>query len=50
MLQAAFATSICTAGPGSISDDAARLHLVGGSVSVDLGLSAGIMSYIENGA
>jgi hypothetical protein len=35
---------------GSISDDGSRLHLSGGSVSVDLGLSAGIMAYIENGA
>lgn len=35
---------------GSISDDACRLHLSGGSVSIDLGLSAGIMAYIENGA
>jgi hypothetical protein len=35
---------------GSISDDGCRLHLSGGSVSVDIGLSAGIMSYIENGA
>ena len=35
---------------GSISDDASRLQLSGGSVSIDLGLSAGIMAYIENGA
>lgn len=35
---------------GSISDDASRLQLSGGSVSIDLGLSAGIMTYIENGA
>jgi hypothetical protein len=34
---------------GEISDDASRLHLSGGSVSVDLGLSAGIMAYIETG-
>jgi hypothetical protein len=34
----------------SISDDGCRLHLSGGSVSIDLGLSAGIMAYIENGA
>jgi hypothetical protein len=35
---------------GSITDDGCRLHLSGGSVSIDLGLSAGIMSYIQNGA
>lgn len=34
----------------SITDDDCRLRLSGGSVSIDLGLSAGIMSYIENGA
>ncbi|MGN6868268.1 MAG: hypothetical protein ACTHMY_07685 [Solirubrobacteraceae bacterium] len=33
----------------AITDDAARLHLVGGSVSIDLGLSAAITSYIEDG-
>jgi hypothetical protein len=33
----------------AITDDAARLHLVGGSVSIDLGLSAAITRYIENG-
>ena len=32
-----------------ITDDAARLRLSGGSVSVDLGLSATITAYIENG-
>jgi hypothetical protein len=35
---------------GSITDDACRLHLIGGSVTLDLGLSASIISYIENGA
>jgi hypothetical protein len=35
---------------GSISDDASRLHLSGGSVSIDIALSAAIMRYIENGA
>jgi hypothetical protein len=30
-----------------ITDDAARLRLSGGSVSVDLGLSAALMRYIE---
>jgi hypothetical protein len=34
----------------SITDDACRLRLQGGSVSVDLGLSAGIVRYLERGA
>jgi len=33
----------------AITDDAARLRLGGGSVSIDLGLSAAITSYIEDG-
>jgi len=33
----------------AITDDACRLHLDGGSVSLDLGLSAGITSYIQHG-
>ena len=33
----------------SITDDGCRLHLDGGSVSLDLGLSAGITTYIEHG-
>jgi hypothetical protein len=33
----------------AITDDAALLHLGGGSVSIDLGLSAAITSYIEEG-
>jgi hypothetical protein len=33
----------------AISDDAARMHLDGGSVSLDLGLSAAITSYIRDG-
>ncbi len=32
-----------------ITDDGCRLHLDGGSVSLDLGLSAGITTYIEEG-
>ncbi len=32
-----------------ITGDGARLHLHGGSVSLDLGLSAGISRYIEEG-
>jgi hypothetical protein len=32
-----------------ITDDSARLKLSGGSVTIDLGLSASIMGYIENG-
>jgi hypothetical protein len=34
----------------AITDDCCRLHLEGGSVSLDLGLSAGITAYILNGA
>jgi len=34
----------------AISDDSDRLHLSGGSVTLDLGLSAGIMDYIKHGA
>jgi hypothetical protein len=33
----------------AITDDGCRVHLAGGSVSLDLGLSAGITSYIEEG-
>lgn len=33
----------------AISDDAARVHLDGGSVSIDLGLSGAITSYIQDG-
>jgi len=33
----------------TISDDAARIRLGGGSVSLDLGLSAAITSYIRDG-
>jgi hypothetical protein len=33
----------------AITPDGARLHLDGGSVSLDLGLSPGITGYIENG-
>jgi hypothetical protein len=33
----------------SITGDGCRLHLDGGSVSLDLGLSAGITSYIQDG-
>lgn len=32
-----------------ITDDGCRIHLDGGSVSLDLGLSAGIISYIQEG-
>ena len=34
----------------SITEDNCRLRLSGGSVSLDLGLSASIMSYIESAA
>ena len=33
-----------------ITGDSARLRLSGGSVTIDLGLSANILDYIENGA
>jgi hypothetical protein len=35
---------------GEITDDGCRLHLTGGSVTLDLGLSAGVTSYIDAGA
>jgi hypothetical protein len=34
---------------GSITEDACRLHLTGGSVTLDLGLGVSIMRYIEAG-
>lgn len=34
----------------TMSSDAARVHLEGGSVTIDLGLSASILDYIEHGA
>jgi hypothetical protein len=34
----------------TLSDDAARVHLDGGSVSLDVGLSASIARYIVDGA
>jgi hypothetical protein len=34
----------------AITSDGSRLHLEGGSVSIDLGLSSGITGYIEDGA
>ena len=34
----------------TLSDDASRVHLEGGSVSIDLGLSPAITSYITDGA
>ena len=33
----------------AITDDGCRVHLGGGSVSIDLGLSANIRAYIEEG-
>jgi hypothetical protein len=33
----------------AITDDGCRVHLDGGSVSIDLGLSANITAYIEEG-
>ena len=34
----------------ALSDDGARVRLTGGSVSLDIGLSAAILRYIEGGA
>lgn len=34
----------------NVTDDHARLRLSGGSVQVDLGLSASLLTYIEQGA
>jgi hypothetical protein len=34
---------------GSITEDGCRLHLSGGSITLDLGLGASIMHYIETG-
>ena len=34
----------------AITPDGSRIHLEGGSVSLDLGLSSGITGYIEDGA
>jgi len=34
----------------AVSEDASRVCLSGGSVSLDLGLSAAILHYIENGS
>jgi hypothetical protein len=33
----------------SITDDGSRVHLDGGSVSIDLGLSANVTAYIQDG-
>jgi hypothetical protein len=34
----------------AITDDGCRVHLEGGSVSIDLGLSANVTGYIQDGA
>ena len=34
---------------GAITDDGCRLRLSGGSVTLDLGLGAAVMAYIDNG-
>jgi len=34
----------------ALTDDGCRLHLSGGSVSLDLGLGSSVMSYIDAGA
>jgi len=50
VLQAALRNAHLHDWDGTISDDGARLHLEGGSVSLDLGLSASIMRYVDGDA
>ena len=49
VLEAAIRTVDLHDWQAEISDDGARLHLEGGSVTLDLGLSATILRYIEQG-
>jgi hypothetical protein len=49
VLRAAFRDVDLHGWQGSITEDACRLHLTGGSVTIDLGLGASIMRYIEAG-
>ena len=41
--------STCVAGRAAITSDGCRVHLNGGSVSIDLGLSVNIAAYIHDG-
>jgi hypothetical protein len=49
VLRAAFRNVDLYGWKGAITQDACRLHLSGGSVTIDLGLGTGIMHYIEVG-
>ena len=49
VLRAAFRDVDLHGWHGTITEDACRLHLTGGSVTLDLGLGIGIMRYIEAG-
>ena len=49
VLRAAFRDVEARGWHGSITDDDCRLHLVGGSVTLDLGLGENIAQYIGNG-
>lgn len=49
VLRAAFRDVDAHGWHGSITGDACRLHLTGGSVTLDLGLGESIMQYIGNG-
>ena len=50
VLRAAFRDVDTRGWHGSITDDDCRLHLVGGSVTLDLGLGESIAHYIGSGA
>jgi hypothetical protein len=50
VLQAALRNVEMHGWSGSITEDHLRLHLDGGSVSLDLGLSESVKSYIEQGS
>jgi hypothetical protein len=49
VLRAAFRNVDAHGWGGEITDDGSRLHLTGGSVTIDLGLGAAVMEYIEKG-
>ena len=49
VLRAAFRDVDLHGWQGTITEDACRLHLIGGSVTLDVGLGIGIMRYIEAG-
>ena len=49
VLQVALRNVDCHGWDASITEDSARLHLAGGSVSIDLGLGDTVARYIEWG-